>query len=545
MPVLVEQKTWVGGVHDFVPLNFIPDNAANRLENVETHMHGTVRRRGGTRVQYQHAASSTDAPILLKSVNTIRGANPLTVACYNTAVDASAITIDYGSGGGQVPVTSGLVFDDTSDAFALLDRIYFTKAGKNPQYWEPGKTSTAEELATPGLTMTSIPPVTTGTFFQGRGWAGGDPTSGDLVYFSSALGTNGNAEAGRSPFTWDHEFQAFRMVTGKVTAIVPFRNAALMIFTDKGIETLEPNCCDILNTHRLTMNNTVGCVNRHTIQVCGEEIFFMDQEGHIRSLSQTELDENRGVTNQPLSLTINRVIERQTKKRLTWARSGFSKGIYWIWMPTDGSQYANEGWGWSIRDQAWVGPYFLNRDQEGSVLVPSYVGGITSQRFQGDQERTYFLIKRQSTTAIKTVIAFEPTDLKDEETTIPVVVETKAYEPKGETRKEWKHLEQDFRILLAPGDATVSMLLECRSDEGTWVTLATKTLATDAGPHLPVALPFALSPDSRQEAKTSFTSIAESSYLLQIRMTIRDSVDTWEILAQMLSAHPLNIDFDQ
>lgn len=285
MPVIVKQRSWVGGVHDFVPRDMIPDNTAIRLENVETHMHGTVRRRGGLRLQYTHTATSTDQPLLLKAINTIRGVEPFQVAVYNTDAATSVVTIDQGPGG-QRTVTVGppWVFDQRTDVFPLLDRVYFTKEGLNPLYWENGATSLQEERATPGSSLTSIPKAMTGTYFQGRGWVGGNPAAPDLVYFSSALGTNGNAEAGRSPFTWDQDFQAFRMVTGRVEAIVPFRNAALVVFTDRGIETLEPNCCDILNTHRLTLNPNTGCVNRHTVQVCGEDIFFMDQEGHIRSL---------------------------------------------------------------------------------------------------------------------------------------------------------------------------------------------------------------------------------------------------------------------
>ena len=543
-PLLIKQQTWVGGVQDFVPKNRIGPTAAARLENIETHIHGTVRRRGGLRAWYQHISSSTDLPLLQKSFHGIRATVPLLASIYNSAYLTPKVTIDYGGSNQQsVTVTAPFAFDERTDVFQLLDRLYFTYRGFAPQYWEPGAMQLLQERASPGFPDTTIPPVATGVYFQGRAWAGADPDKPDLVYFSSGLGTDGNGESNSSPFTWDRVFQAFRMETGNVEAIIPFRNDALIVFTDRGIETIEPNPNNILNSYRITLNRIIGCINRHTIQMCGEEIFFMDQDGHIRSLSQTELDENRGITNAPISLSINNVIERQTKNRLAWTRSGFLNGIYWIWMPTNGSQYATEGWGWSIRDQAWIGPYFFQRDATGGTLTPAIVGGIANHRFDMDQQRSYFLIKNNSG-AIKSYIGLDSADLTDEGTTIPVIIETAAYAPKEEVRKTWQHLEHEFRFISAPHDATVDMLVEVRSDEGGFNTAAIKTITPDAAPNLPATLPFTLTPYSRQTIKTSLTSITPRSYSIQQRLTIRDAIDTWELIATLMSAFPDNMEYN-
>lgn len=549
---MVQQPTFVGGVRDFLPATQIPPNAAMRLENAEVHVHGTVRRRGGLRVQYQHTASSTDYPVLAKGFFGVRGANPLIVSMYNTAALTPKLTIDQG-GANQLDVTvnAPFAFDERSDCFQLLDRIYFGHAGLDPLYWTPGVSALTHEKVTPGFPGTTIPPVTTGVYFQGRGWASGDPARPDLVYFSSVLGTDGNGEANSSPFTWDREFQSFRMVTGSVEAVIPFRNAALIVFTDRGIETIEPNPHNILQTYRLTLNRDIGCINRHTIAICGEDIFFMDQEGHVRSLSQTQLDENRGVTNAPLSLSIANVIDRQVKHRLQWARAAFSRGIYWIAMPIGEHIHGREVWGYSLRDQAWVGPYFFQKDVAGGTLTPAMIGGIVGHRFRGDQERTYFLIKKtaldvnghETAAAIKTYIGLETKDLTDESTTIPVVVETGAYSPASPRRKTWFHVEHDFRFIDAPSDGTTSMLVEVRSDETDYVTAGTKVLSPDAGPALPEDLPFYLTPYSVQTPKLSLTSITERSLSLQQRLTIRDSANKWELLTTTVSGHIDEMEF--
>lgn len=540
---ILRQETWVGGVQDFILRDKIRPESANRLENVETHIHGTARRRGGLRQQRQNTASSSDVSYLLKAISTVRGIDPFLVAMYNTAPNTSALVIDKGlQGYQQVTIPPELSWDQNSDAFAILDRVYFTKSGRDPYYWD-GTDALQQERATPGFPGTSIPPITTGVFFQGRAWAGGDPAKPDLVYFSSGLGTNGNGEAGRSPFTWDRDFQAFRMVTGRVSAIIPFRNQALIVFTDRGVESLEPNCCEILNTHRLTLNTNIGSPFRHTVQICGESIYFMDQEGHIRSLAQTELDENRGVTNAPLSMTINNVIERQTKNRLEWARAGFARGIYWIWMPTGGSQYANEGWGYSIRDESWIGPYYLERDNDADLLTSMFVGGVVGHRFTGDQERTYLIAKNRAT-AIKTFIAFDPLDLDDDGTLIPMTIETRAYDSPIEAEETWQHVQTEYRILHSPGDVDLTVTVRARVDEGGYTDVETLTVSTNAGPHLSVDLPFPLVPDSRQSFGSSFTSILPRGHNVQLQITTRDDTVTYEVLDLKVTSKTDNLNYE-
>jgi len=537
-PIVIKQNTFVGGVQDFVPYHLIRDNAAARLENCEIHTHGTVRRRGGLRTWYQHDTNATLDPFLLKSFTGIRGIGPIQVACYRSGTDTK-VTIDQGGTSQQsYTMSAPSSFDQTGDIFKLLDRIYFGMAGQQPLYWESGAANLQQELAVPGFPGTTIPPVVTGVFFQGRGWAGGDPSAEDLVYFSNALGTSGDEEASRSPLIWDRVFQAFRMQTGRVRAIIPFRDIALVIFTDKGIEMLEPNCCEILETHRITLHWTTGCPFRQTIQVCGEDIFFMDQEGHIRSLAQTDLDESRGVLNAPLSLPIKNIIDRQTKKHLDRSRSAFSKGMYWICMPMDGREVADQWWGWSIRDQGWVGPYFFGRDIEEDVLHGFTVGGMTGCRFDGDEERLYVLAENH-TELLKTYIALETQDFTDDGLLIPVVLATKSYSPKDEVHKTWFHTEQEMRFIHSPHDVSISLRVEVRADEGGYHDTDPVTLAPDASPFTNSGTMTnsgtQLSPYTRQNLKTALTSTAPRGYGLQERVTIRDELTLWEILTLQVS----------
>jgi len=122
-------------------------------------------------------------------------------------------------------------------------------------------------------------------------------------------------------FVWHEDFQAFRMATGRIVSLLPFRNDVILIFTNRGIELLEPDSCDVLESRRVTVSNVVGCGAAQSIQVVGEDVMFMDQEGNIRSVAQTQLAESQGVAAVPLSQKIQRVIDRQNKQYLSASRS--------------------------------------------------------------------------------------------------------------------------------------------------------------------------------------------------------------------------------
>lgn len=532
-PGVLKQESFVGGVYDFLPRHLIPDNGMCLAENVEFHITGTVRRRGGLRRHQEHTAESTDHPLLLKSA-VIRQTAPFLVALYNVSPDESHVVIDQGLGD-PIDMTLDYALDDRADVIQLLDRIYVCQPGQPPSYWEAGSTTMLRERATPGFPGTTIPYIATGVYFQGLAYGAGDLAKPDLLYFSSGLGVDGNGEANGALFTWDKDFQAFRMQTGRIEAVTPFRQSGLIIFTDRGIESFEPNCCDPLQPHRFTLNMYTGCASKHTVQLAGEDIFFMDQEGHIRSLNQTELDENHGVTNAPLSLRIQNVINRQTKNALRRSRAAFSKGIYWIAFPTNFSQYPNELWGWSIRDQAWIGPYRFGLDVDGGDLDGLTIGGLVGHKFDGDDERLYVLLQDEET-AIRTYIALDPEDYTDDGVLIPVQIEGKSYMPADESKKTWFHIEHELRFLFSPGDQPVDVEVDVRVEEQTWVNVGTETFACDSGPNLPQPMPIeTVIPYGRQDQKLALTSKARG-YGCEPRIKIRDDQTQWEIISQQITA---------
>lgn len=341
-------------------------------------------------------------------------------------------------------------------------------------------------------------------------------------------------------FLWDTEFQAFRTATGKITKILPYRDNALLIFTEHGIEVLEPDPFDVLSSVRNTFSLDIGSPFKNTVQVAGEDVYFMDQDGHLRSLLQTELEINKGVLNSPLSLKIQNVIDRQTKDRLHTARSVFHNGIYWIFMPLDGAQLPTEGWGFSVRDQSWVGPITFTDLQN--------VSGLAAIRFTDDRQRLFTLL--DAGTDAVTYRFLDPADRLDITTAIPFEWRSANYTARNPSqRKEWVSLDIEARVLAQLSlQAPSSFVLRVRGDEGEWKLVGNLTLNTQAGPRmtgavsmgtlgsLGVSLNFNMIPDLRQRLKSSLTGLIPRSHGLQVELASSSTASDFEILGTTLWA---------
>lgn len=525
------QNSWLGGIVQFVPLDQLRENQAQSLQNAEIARTGAIRRRGGLRALITlHSAltlatSGTIAtfsrvPHLLRSFKP-HGAAPYLVGLFDFAPSLAATENQLGSD----EVTDNVLWSDNATTVQLFDRLYTLNDGTAPKYWTPG----AGVLATEGGGNIGMPSAKSAVYFRGRAWATGVPGREDLVFFSNVLGdTEGTAKA----FQWNQQVNSFRLSTGRGVALSPFRNLALIAFTDNGIETLEPDPQNIYFTMRLVASNRIGCGAQHSIQEAGQDLIFVDQEGNIRSLSQTQLDETRGAESVPLSRPIDDVVRRITKTRLQTIRTAVFDQHYWIALPLDGEQYPTSVYGFSLTDRTWVGPYRFGFDPDGSDITPLVVHGLASHRFSGTEERLYLLTQVGVEGRIYQVYSTR----QDDSTTIPVVLETRAFtwgEPR--TEKTGVGIDLEARLLHAPGDTGTSITVEVRDNEQDWKSVGTLTMNPDAGPALPVSLAFTLSPYSRQRLKESLQNRLKG-YQGQFRLTVRDSTNDFEILRLVATA---------
>lgn len=523
----IRQPIFLQGCHDFTPADLVPEAGARELRNCEIFNQGTIRRRGGLAEFVSLGTGHTDGPLFLLRFPEQFHDSAL-VALYNSAPATGKFTV-LDAAGTQITMSVPMDVDARTNLVKMLNRVYVLNANHIPLYWEYGNGSLLFER---GAT-TGMPISVCATVFQGRAYAGYK----DLLYFSLALG---NTQVGTTEFTWDQQFQAFRLHTGDILQVLPFRNSSLLVFCRNGVEALEPNPCDILESNINVLSSTIGCGAAFSPQLIGEDVLFVDHLAHVRSLQQTELDESKGVTNTPLSLAINNVIARVNLEFLHTIRTVVHDGIYWVWYPLDGAQTPNEAWGWSPRNQAWVGPVKVGYDPD--MLTTFTVGGVATNQFDGDTEKLYLLYQDAGDTRVDELFALE--SRTDNGTDIPLRVITRAFAPSPERRKVWNHAEVEYSVPNMPQDGAPQLTISARRDEGgPWTELVTETLVSDAGPALPETLPFTLQPTRRQRIKMSLASI-EPSYSLQMRLEITDSTADFRILGLVVTFHVNNIDYD-
>jgi hypothetical protein len=408
--------------------------------------------------------------------------------------------------------------------------------GFAPHYWQWGKSVLTPDDG-------KMPHVGALLYFRGRAWAGGDPVNPRLLYFSEGINsTSSTGEASTGGLTWDTENLAFLMQTGGIVALVPYQDFGIAVLTDRGLELMEVDQCNILNSVRNTISTTNGCTAPHSAQRVGEDLYYVDTSGHVYSVAQTIANEAKGVSAVPISLPIRDTINRVNKDRLHTIRSAVFDGQYLVAFPTGTSLYPNELWLYSVRDQSWAGPYPTHYDPDASspTLDPYLIYGLVSNKFTvGEREKLYMLSKDANGNA-KT---YRFGGKSDDGATIPVELQTRGFElGSPHTRKAWNSVDLEFRFIDSPGDTTVSATIECRVDEGAWRTVGTMTFSPDAGPALPVSLPVSLTPYSRQVKKLSLVGVPDG-YSLQLRIRIAESTCIWEILGVQISAQIQQPDF--
>lgn len=550
-PVVSGQQSWLGGVDNYLQADLLGPTQSVELLNGEVFQRSTLRRRLGLQSLkvIDTALTSSFRPVFLRAY-THPVIGPVLVSLVNRDAGTGRFVILDGSNS-ALSFTASHHFSDEAEVTLFADRFYILDPGYIPEYWEPGATQLRPD---PG-SATAMPQGSTGVYFRKRGYVAGVPGHPKALFFSLILGNvNADADLERTGqlsskiFDW-HEQQSF-LFEHNIVALVPYHNLAIVVFGDRGIEIFEPDNCAILESTIQVASRHIGCGSKHTVVHCGEELLFMDQEGHVRSLKQSLTDEAMGVTAEPLSKPITDTVRRVNGIALRAARAAFVGGIYWIAWPMDGSLVANEMWGFSIKDRAWIGPYRFREDIAASVTAPFGVSGLASQRFPQDFERFYLLTRDASDQA---TIFKALQGATDSGTLIPFRVVTRAYDmDRPGEEKEWQHLEVWWRFLNSNADASVTITVRARVDEGEWKSMPSITATPDAGPTInegagtPVINESAGTPVlvgySVQHLTSMLTGLGRGN-TVQFELTVRESASRFEILKIATSAMVNNLRF--
>jgi hypothetical protein len=547
------QHGFHAGVNNRLQADLLPPNQVVEMKNGQV-VTSTLRRRAGVSAAFT-AASSISAefqPVWLGAV-TVPGKGERLVGLINIGRSSSRLSVFDGADAGPISITSPISFSEEADVVVFGDRVYILDPN-GAYYWKPANVVLAQD----GSGIRATPAGVSGAFFQFRGYI---LDGHDLVYFSKILGneavveTDGEEQSGQNrpePLAW-HPQQAFRLATGNGTKIIPFHNRALAIFTDRGIELLEPNNCDPLNPGMFVLTRNYGSVSKHSVAAVGEDLFFVDLEGHVRSIASTVTDEQRGVTPRAISEPISDVISRVNRQHLRAVRATVVSGGYLVGWPTGASQHANEFWFFDLRDGSWQGPWNFKDAEDGSR--PLYFTGIAASRLPREaarRERVWGLAKTSADDA-KLYRMFQ--GRQDDGSNVIFRLVTRAFDAgEPDLDKQFEAVTMRFRFLTSVADAAVSVSLRARINEGAWTSMGSKSFTPDASPTIaeaagtPVIAESAGTPVlvgySDQTDTWPLTGLG-AGRTLQLEFTITENVSTFEILSLFAAAIVNNLTLER
>lgn len=265
---------------------------------------------------------------------------------------------------------------------------------------------------------------------------------------------------------------------GLAMAIRPWNSTSLLVFLNTCIDEIIPGSvygsAHGSGATRRLLETRVGCCSRDSVVPSGQEMFFADQYGQIRSLGQTVNAAQAGVLPKPLSEPISDYLPgRVNKQYLGKIRSVVFKERLFVAFPLDSSTEANALAVYSLANKLWEGVWqfthaigrFMVSDLRGFGDELYFVDGSTTTGPAGGAEAT------------KVMRLFDG-EYEDDGEAIPFRYESPAMDfGVPELVKVPEMLEVEAR---ADGGTTIQVSAQLDED-GIWQGVATQIVAAGSG----------------------------------------------------------------
>lgn len=176
---------------------------------------------------------------------------------------------------------------------------------------------------------------------------------------------------------WNLDTQALSMSPNRgarPVAIRAWRDSNLIVFFDLTIEEMIVAPADPSDSIRNVIEPAIGCCSRASVVPLGDDFYFADQWGQIRSLKRSDLGSNNGVIATPISEPIKGEIPgRVNHRHLDKMRSVVLDDHLEIYYPRDASTQANARMIYEFSTQSWHGPHVF-ADEIGQLVVSGIRG---------------------------------------------------------------------------------------------------------------------------------------------------------------------------
>lgn len=301
-----------------------------------------------------------------------------------------------------------------------------------------------------------------------------------------------------------------------VVGIAGFRNQDLIVFMADRLEAivLSDNTLDTTGASspfttwsRVVIDKTIGCASFRSIASTGEDLFFVDQYFHVRSLARTITDNNQGIKTLPISIKLQSYIARVNPAAAEAITAVVHDGKYVVSYPLDSATTPSHTFVFDTVQQKWVGYYDGNFPAKSmAVCTLTDTGAVSKYQnpslYLGAATQSAGLVYRayDGTTDAGSAIVYQET--------------TKRYDAGvSEVPKAFRFLQD---LYIASGSQT--MMVEARKDGQNWSLLGYVDLTGDS-PQLPLTFPFSFGGNGIVRKTFSLEQFEETARDIQFRFT--------------------------
>lgn len=372
-------------------------------------------------------------------------------------------------------------------------------------------------------------------YMLNRGFAGSKNGSSRGKIFFSQTGSFG--------YTGWSQVNSITMGGGvrqAVVAISAFRNQDLIVFLADRLEALIISDSTLDTTgasspytawSRIVIDKTIGCASYKTVASTGEDLFFVDQFFHVRSLARTITDNSQGIKRLPISAPLQDYIDRVNPAATDAINAQVFDGKYIVSYPLDSAKECTHTFVWDTIHQAWYGPY----DGNFAAKVMS-VATLTNVNAANKHMNPSLYIGAAATASGLVYMAYDGTT----DAGSPIIMQetTKRYDAGIiEAPKAFRFLQD---LYIAAG--TQTMVAEGRRDGQDWKLLGYVDLNGDT-PQLPLTFPFSFGGNGLVRKTFSLEQFEETARDLQLRFTCT-ATDVVSHYGYSIAYHSKNIPWE-
>lgn len=314
----------------------------------------------------------------------------------------------------------------------------------------------------------------------------------DQLFFSAAYSADYSSG-------FDTVSDVFRIPVGDERGIAVTRNLGMVILGVKGVWALFPSATPAVTDRPEPLVSDVGCVSKKGWAVVGDDIYFFSQDG-LRTLKRTVQDQLQLGADYPVSYVLKDQFD----------------GISWAYIENLSMQYFDNKLFISVPTGAATFNTWIYFPATNGFALMTGVNPTCWAKYKVSGEEQVFYGKQGDGEVYRAWYGYS-----DEGTTttngtaVSAIVETRA-EDFGQPLV-WK-TGGEVEVEAAAVGGTDTIVVEARADEGAYTTLGTISLASDAAPTLPVALPFVLTDQFIVRGKLHLDSLGRYR-TVQIRLT--------------------------